>query len=229
MKLHQRTVLACALTVAAAAHGEDRFLLAGGEAADSDYYSYVGVSMPLGPRKDGRGFVQRYWLDRFGYEYDSANRRIDADAWGGEAAVGYAWSSPGSWNEISAGVRYTDTELSPDDPSADARGSQVGAKLQFQGEWTVTERWRAGFIGSFANQQSAYWSRVRLMRNTSDRSAVGVEALAGGNDEYNSSAAGAVMTFRPAASDWSIGVHAGYRWQEETDSVYAGVELGYAF
>ena len=129
MKLRQLTLLACALAIAAAAHGEDRFFLAGGEAADSDYYTYLGVSMPLGPRKDGRGFVQRYWLDRFGYEYDSGSRRIEADVWGGEAAVGYAWSSPRGWSEISAGVRYTDTDLSPDDPSADARATQAIARV----------------------------------------------------------------------------------------------------
>jgi hypothetical protein len=225
----QLIALSIALAAAAGARGDDRLLLAGGEAADSDYYTYVGLVMPLGLRKDGRGFVQRYWLDRFGYEYDSGSRRIEADAWGGEAAVGYAWSSPRGWSEVSAGVRYTDTDLSPDDRSADARGSQVGAKLQFQGEWTLAGAWRGGVIGSFANQQSAYWSRVRLVRSTGARTELGVEALAGGNDEYRATAAGAVVTLRPAGTDWNLGVHAGYRWQEDTDSVYAGIELGYSF
>jgi hypothetical protein len=204
-------------------------VLAGGEAGDVDYYSYVGMVMPLGQRRDGRGFVQRYWLDRFGYEYDSGNTQVEADAWGAEAAVGYGWSSTRGWSEVSVGARYTDTDLDPDDRSAGARGSQTGAKLQFQGEWAVTDPWRFGFIGSFANQQNSYWSRARLMRSTGERSALGAEALVGGNDEYSSTAAGAVLTFRPRETDWSIGLHAGYRWQEESDSPYAGVELGYAF
>jgi hypothetical protein len=225
----QLIALGIALAAAAGARGNDRLLLAGGEAADSDYYTYVGLVMPLGPRTDGRGFVQRYWLDRFGYEYDSGNQRIEADVWGGEAAVGYAWSSPRGWSELSAAARFTDTDLDPDDPSAEARGSQLGAKLQFQGEWTVTGPWRAGVIASFANQQNSYWTRGRLMRALSPRTSLGGEALTGGNDEYRSTATGAVMTFRPAETDWTIGVHAGYRWQEETDSVYAGIELGYSF
>lgn len=229
MKILQITILAAGLAGATGAHAGDRILLAGGEAGDTDYYSYVGLALPLGSRQDGRGFVQRYWLDRFGYEYDSGSTRIEADAYGAEAAVGYVWSSPRGWSEASVGARYTDTDLDPDDPSAEARGSQLGAKVQFQGEWSVAAPWRVGLIASWANQQSAYWSRARLMRQVAPRTALGAEVVAGGNDESRSTAAGAAMTLRPGETDWSIGLHAGYRWQEESDSIYAGIELGYSF
>jgi hypothetical protein len=222
-------VILATLALMSTARGADRLLLAGTEVGDTNYYSYVGVALPLGERRDGQGFVQRYWLDRFGYEYDSGNTRIDADAWGTEAALGYVWASVRGWSEVSVGARFTDTDLEPDDPEAESRGSQLGTKLQLQGEMVLAEPWRLGFVGSYANQQNEYWSRMRLMRTNGSRRALGGELIAGGNDESSSMAAGAAMTFHPAATDWSIGLHAGYRWQDESDGVYAGVELGYAF
>jgi hypothetical protein len=218
-----------AMAAATASLAGDRLLLGGGEWAGNAYYSYVGTVLPLGKRTDGRGFVQRYWLDRLGYEYDGAPGRIEADAWGAEAAVGYVTSSAAGWLETSVGLRYTDTDLSPDDPGAGARGRQTGAKLQIQGERSIGGAWRAGAIASWANQQNNYWGRVRLTRSAGERSAVGGEVIAWGNDEGDATSAGLVMTLRTPADRWSVGLRGGYRWQDEEDSGYAGVELGYGF
>lgn len=207
----------------------DRLLLSGGEWADTAYYVYAGTALPLGTRRDGRGFVQRYWLDYFGYEYDNPTGRIEAEAYGAEAALGHVWSGAAGWGELSAGLRYTDTDLTPDDPAAAARGRQLGGKLQFQGERVVGTAWRAGLITSWANQQNNAWGRVRLTRAVGARRAAGVEAIAWRNDEGESLAAGLVTTVQPIDGPWSVGLRAGYRWQEEANSAYAGLELGYAF
>ena len=52
---------------------------------------------------------------------------------------------------------------------------------------------------------------------------------ANGNDEADSTAAGLVFTARPQGSRWSVNVKAGYRFQDEGDGAYGGLEFGYGF
>ena len=211
------------------ASAAERLLLVGAEAADAAYYSYVGALVPFGERKDGRGWYQRYWVDAFGYEYDGGPGRVEAEAYGVEAALGYGgWNELGWWS-VSAGLRHTDTDLKPDDPRASARGSQLGGKLQFDFERKVAQDWRIAGIASYSNEQNGYWMRGRLMHGASQARTFGVEAVANGNDEAEATAAGFVAAFRPDASRFSLGLKAGYRFQEDADGVYGGFEFGYAF
>ena len=130
---YSRNVVAAATLLMAAlasgaANAQERLVLFGGEVADAAYYSYFGTVLPFGTRAGGRCWFQRYWVDAFGYEYDGGPGRVQADAYGLEAAVGYGGSSERGWWSTSLGLRYTDTSLDPDDPDAGARGSQLGGK-----------------------------------------------------------------------------------------------------
>ena len=42
-----------------------------------------------------------------------------------------------------------------DDPTAEARGSQTGAKVQAEFERAHSSAWRFGAMGSYANQQNS--------------------------------------------------------------------------
>ena len=221
--------LVLSLMASASAAAEDRYFLAGGELARQADYSYVGLVLPGPMREGGRGFMQRYWLDRFGYEYDGAPGRVKARAHGAEAALGYGASSAAGWWSVYLGLRYTDTTLTPDDPSAKARGSQTGLKLQGEADQQIASAWRAGAIVSYVSKQDAYWSRLRLMHSTTSATAWGVEAIAAGNSESRWRAAGLVLSLQPA-KDWSVALKTGYRAQSgEGDGAYGGVELGLAF
>jgi hypothetical protein len=222
-------VLLPGLLAASLAHADERYFLAGGEYADAAYYSYAGLIVPGPGRQNGRGFLQRYWVDAFGYEYDGAPGRVEARAVGAEAALGYGASIAGGWWTVSAGLRYTDTDLSPDDPSATARGGQLGGKFQFEGEAALDPQWRAGFIASYATRQNGYWSRFRLTRSVSPAFSGGVELVANGNDEADATAVGAVVGLRPPGSPWSVQLKTGYRFQADADGAYGGIEVGYAF
>lgn len=215
--------------LASAAWGQEKLLLSGGELADHAYYGYVGTVLPLGARRDGRGFVQRYWLDRFGYEYEGAPGRIRARAWGAEAALGYAVPWADGWAAASLGLRHTDTELSPEDPSAEARGSQTGLKLQLEGERSLGRGWRAAAIASWSDRQDAYWARLRLMRPLGTGHRAGAELVAGGNDESRARAAGVVWSLTPGTGPWSFSIKGGYRREHDGAGAYGGLELGYSF
>jgi hypothetical protein len=219
-----------ALVIAAPSATAERLLLAGGESADEAYYSYLGMVVTGPARENGRGFLQRYWLDYFGYEYDGGPGRVTARAHGAEAAVGYGGSSRSGWANASVGIRFTDTNLSPDDPAADARGSQLGVKLQLQGEREFAADWSLGAIASVSSRQNEYWGRLRLTHDTTSVMLLGAEVVAGGNRESEFSAAGLVLVLRPAsAPTWSVAFKAGARRQDGDDGAYAGTELGYAF
>ena len=215
--------------IAAPAVAGERLLLAGGESADDAYYSYLGMIVTGQAGENGRAFLQRYWLDRFGYEYDGGPGRIRARAQGAEAAIGYGGSSAVGWANVSIGLRFTDTDLSPDDPAAEARGSQLGVKLQLQGEREFAPGWRVGAIASLSSRQGEYWSRLRLTRGRTAAVSIGGEVLAGGNDESQSTAAGLVLILKPAATRWSLAIKAGARRQDGDTGAYAGIELGFSF
>ena len=97
--------LAVGMLVPVASIAAERLMLAGVEASEAAYYSYVGTVLPLGAQDGGRGWFQRYWLDRYGYEYDGVPGRVEADAYGAEAALGYGGASEAGWWGVSLGVR----------------------------------------------------------------------------------------------------------------------------
>ncbi len=224
-----RTVVAlAALLTANAAMASDRLVLTGGEAGNGSYYSYAGIVLPGPGREAGRGLLQRYWIDAFGYEYDGEPGVVDASAYGMEAALGYGTSFSRGWASAYVGLRYTDTDLQPDDPSAQARGRQVGIKLDIQGDYEIVPGWRANAIASYTSNQGAYWSRVRVMRALSAGRSLGGDVVVGGNDESHAESLGLVFVFQPSVP-WSVGLKAGYRHESEDDGAYAGIELGYSF
>ena len=228
MKLAHSLICALALSAGTAARADDRLFLAGAEYADAAYYTYAGLVLPGPGRQNGRGFLQRYWLDSFGYEYLGGPGRVEASAWGAEASLGYGASSASGWWSVWLGIRHTDTDLTPDDPSAEARGSQTGAKVQAEFERALSSAWRFGAMGSYANQQNGYWGRARLMYGPTPVRAYGVEVVANGNDEADSTATGLVFTVRPAESKLTVTLKAGYRFQDDDyDGAYGGVEFGY--
>lgn len=201
---------------------EGRALLGGGEASRGAFYTYAGTVLPL--PGSNKGWVQRYWLDYFGYRYDGPPGEVDARAWGGEALAGYRWSSGSSWGAAFAGLRYTDTHLSPDDPGSNVRGSRLGIKLQLEGEMPVAPAWRAGAIGSFAFAQSGYWARLRVQRELPNGWLLGPEVVIAGNPDYYSRSYGLALS----GLRW-VGGHAafkaGYRDESSGHSAYVGVEL----
>ena len=207
----------------------NRIFLTGAETSQRDYYTYVGAVVPGPGWRHGKGFFQRYWLDRFGYEYEAGPLDVDAKAWGGEAAMGYVTPTTRGWWSVSAGLRYTDTELSPDDRNASARGGQLSPKIQVETEARLNTHWRAAAIASFTVEQSQYWGRLRAWRKVAPRWSMGGELTLGGNDEYDSLGLGGVALWQPENSAWNVAVKAGHRFQDGGDGAFVGMEIGRSF
>jgi hypothetical protein len=222
-------LLLLAVAPVQSALGGDRIFLSGAEASRNDYYTYIGTVIPGPGWQNGKGFFQRYWLDRFGYEYEAGVRDIQARAWGGEAALGYVNPTSRGWWSASVGLKYSDTNLSPDDRAASARGAQISPKVQLEADTQLAPAWRLAAIASYTFDQSQYWGRMRATRRLSSRWSAGGELTVNGNDEFDSIGTGIVGVWQPDSSLWSLALKTGYRFQDGDDGVFVGMEIGRSF
>lgn len=207
------------------ADAQGRAFLAGGELSGRDYYTYLGTIIPFPGSRLGNGWVQRYWVDYYGYGYAGGPGTVDATAWGAEALLGYQVSDPKrNWAALYLGARYTDTRLSPDDPGSDVRGGQLGVKAQAEGETWLAERLRANGIASYTFSTSGYWTRARVLQTLPNNLHTGPEVVFAGNPEYNVWRLGMVVGgFRPLGG--YLDLKGGYSSSSNGSSAYGGIEF----
>ena len=199
--------------------------MTGSEFSSDNAYVYAGVLAPIADTGFGDGWVQRYWVDWLYYEYDSGSETIEAKAPGASAAVGYTVSGSASRLTGYLGLGFRDTDLSPDDRSNNARGSQLGAVVQLDGETKLAGNWRGAALVSYASADSGYWSRLRLTRHSGWVMNPGVEFVMQGNDEYDGWQAGIVGLDMKVGAGVSLGLKAGVRKTSGEDAgAYAGFE-----
>ncbi len=195
--------------------GEKIFItgIEGGAGDSENYYTYAGLIAPLFGEHLGNGLVQRYWIDFFGYSYDT-NRTIDAQAIGLEGALGYQTSGPAGWAGAYLGLRFNNTSLSPDDPGNRNDGGHVWPKGQLEGQWNFADTWTLGGIASYTFTADGYWMRARLLHQLKQGLSTGPEAVFMGDPNYRAWQFGWVVTgFKPAPKV-EIGVKVGVRITE---------------
>lgn len=227
------------MLLASPAWADGRLVLAGTEMRmRGERYGYLGVLLPLpGNNRLGEGWVQRYWLDgnRYGYDVSDPARfpvdpqRIRARSLGGEAAIGYHFTS-GDWAVAGyAGLRYSDTKFSPDDTGSRVRGADLWPKLQLEIAAPVGQRWHTRHIAAWTFGLQSYWVRTRWMRSLESGLELGGEAVALGDRDYSAAKAGLVLGGLVPWPGSSLVVRAGYHFQRSAHSPYVGVEFGVDF
>jgi hypothetical protein len=215
----------------APAHADGRLLLGGAEIRrEGAYYAYFGALLPFpGNNHLGNGWVQRYWLDSFSYNYDTTER-ITATAYGAEAALGYQRSDDQgrSWGAY-GGFRYQNTILKPFDPGSEVQGVQFWPRAQLEGDAPLSGRWRANGIASVTLGIQGYYLRGRLLRGLRDGPQIGPELILQGDPNYSAQRLGAVLGGLRLTNRLFMNLHAGYHFQTGQDSPYVGVEGTWLF
>ena len=206
----------------------DSLFITGAEVASGNDYVFAGWVLPIGKNRFGEGLVQRYWLDRSSYQYDSGAQQIDATAYAAEASVGKQWLFKDGWGGAYLGLRYIDTRLSPDDLENASRGEHLRGKVQFELENAVGRDFRFNGIASYVAGAQSYWFRGRLLWGKSPQ-AWGVEAMAHGDPEYRARQFGVVYTGLEPSPGLTMGLKAGVRHSDGETNPYAGMELTYPF
>lgn len=221
------------LSLCSYAHATEILLLAGSEGGNGrsyNYYNYAGVVAPLFSSQFGSGFVQKYWVDVFGYDYPSGNRTIDASAVGAEAAFGYQQAWNNGWANVFVGGRYSNMWLSPDNPDSKVRGSQVRVKLQAEVDQIMFTNLKFNAIGSYILESDSYWARVRALLRIRKELFTGPELVSMGDPDYRAWQFGWVLTGFEVFPKGYLGFKAGARTTEHADSGwYGGIEFSKLF
>ncbi len=219
-------LLAPGLLAAAPAWSQERLWLAGAEVSPGNSYAYAGVLLPAFGGNLGEGFVQRYWVDRVTYRYDSNGQTIEAKGPGAEAALGYVTPTTGGSLSGMLGLVYRDTRLSPDDPDSAARGAHWRVKAQGEFNHALTDELDLDLMASYVLGQRGYWSRARLGHALGNGLRAGPELVIQGDPDYRVTQYGAFLTGLRLSSSVQAGVKAGMRDQrDESTRGYLGLEL----
>lgn len=209
----------------AGAAAQERHLYLGGEGSGRDFYTYAGTTVPFPRNRIGNGWVQRYWLDYYGYQYEGGPGKVDARAWGLEGLLGYTTTTAGgAWGGVYMGARYSSTDLSPNDPAAEVNGGAFGAKLQIEGETPVATNLRLSGIASYVTATSGYWARARALYAMPNGLRTGPEMVVAGNPEYDAQRYGLVVGgFRVLGA--TLDLKGGYSTGSSGSSAYGGLEV----
>ncbi len=160
------------------------FLLSAGGQIDFSRSGYVGATVPLPGGVIGRGLALRGSGFGGDYTYDSASRKIDGSFWGGQLEGVYQLTRPGAWLDLTAGVRYVDTSLTPFDRGNRRHGSQAEPEFSTDGG-LVSGPWRTDLYGSYGTRLEDYAVRASLTHNLAPRLRGGAEVSFEGDPTYN--------------------------------------------
>lgn len=214
-------VLASSLSQAA-----ENLFLAGAEAtSDSSRYFYIGTALPLPGSNLGKGVVLHLWADYQTYSYDAGATEIDVSVDSLSAAFGYHDSGSNYWWNARLGVVQSDVGLEPNDPGNDSAGVNTNLKVQLEGETRSSADFKLNGGIEYIFGRSAYWMRVRALMRNNNNSYHGPELIYQGDPEYSAMQLGWVLNEIAVNENWSLGLKAGFRFDDNNTSEYAGIEL----
>lgn len=223
------TCISANTVIAQAISGDRRLALSGFEGGPGNTYSYLGMIQPL-HKSLGDSIVTRIWLDRLSYTYINEDQKINAEAFGGEGALGYRKPTQWGWWAAYAGALYRDTSFSPDDLDSKARGGIARAKFQIEGERNFTERWRANAMASYVAGQNSYWTRGRLLYRAGEIVSTGPEVIGLGDRDYNIMQFGWTVVGIRIMPGLDVNLKGGARIIQGSGTTgYGGIEIGYPF
>lgn len=211
----------------ALAQGQERgVVFAGGTIAPSSS-AYVGTSVALPGGALGRGPALRVVGSWSEFNYTSGATSIDGRSAGIAVAGVYQWSGSWGYANISAGVAYRDTDLSPDDPGNPNRGTQWDGVVGVDGMRNLGD-WRVGGLASYGFNLEEYYARLELTRAVSGTLRLGAEGVAQGDPNFERQQLGALVAFAPAPR-WEVRLSAGAFFEDTGDGAYGAVALSRTF
>lgn len=178
----------------------------GGVGVGADRLAYAGVTVPFSTANAG-GLAVRAIISGSENKYRGAGVTVESEEIRGEAALLYQRSGPWGYFDVGAGARYTDTDLSPDDPGNPNRGGQWDPIVSMSGESSGGDPWQVAGFASYGFESEEYFARAELTRAVTPFVRLGAEAVFDGDPNYDRRRAGAVLAF--GRSDWQVRVAVG--------------------
>ncbi|MEN5169496.1 cellulose biosynthesis protein BcsS [Brevundimonas pondensis] len=220
------TLVACGLFSPAMA--QDRPAIFGGGFVANDQFGYLGALVPLPGAHPDQGWAVRPIASAGSYDYRRGGSDFDADFVNLELSLVHRRSGEWGYLNLGVGARYSDTDLSRDDPQNPRQGQQWDALLSVDGA-RYAGAWRTVGFASYGVDIEDYYVRgevTRQMRPGGPR--LGAEAILEGDPTYDRQALGAVIAFEPTAGT-EVRVSVGGRVGDGDTEPYLAIGLSRSF
>jgi hypothetical protein len=166
-------------------------IFTGIDANRGSFYAFAGTIVALNGDLGRDGLAVRAYTGTVGFDLDPGDGR----GWQADLMLGYLFNRKEYSGGIFVGVDYQNFSLSPDDPTAPVRGTEVGAKIA--GNLTSADDlpYHYSLQGAYSTAFNSYWARARIGLNRSGVT-FGPEAIVVGSDSFDAHRLGGFITFK---------------------------------
>jgi len=195
-------------------------LFSGYDIVTDSRYWYQGIIVALNGDmgKDG------YFVRAYGSRDDFDRNPGDGRQWQADFALGYMFSRNKIDYEIYAGVDYQNVRLSPDDPTAEVRGTEWGFKVGAGIETDKELPYYFSLEGQYSTAFDSYWARARVGLHRG-RFIFGPEAIVVGDDDFDAQRLGGFVRFDVQLPAWrpvEVTLSAGHQFVSGNDNANNG-------
>ena len=175
---------------AAAEERPDAFVVYGGfDAAPEALYIYQGLLVSLNRDLGKDGLMLRFSGGLAAYQYaleDVTGGEVNGNLWQVDLMLGYQVVRGPVTTALYVGVDFQDAQLTPDDPSSEVRGEEVGAKVA--GSVFLSDDnlpYEAMLLGQYSTAFETYYAQLRVGLELCDKLFVGPEGAVIGATGYD--------------------------------------------
>ena len=168
-------------------------------AKDAEGY-FAGATMAFNRDLSKSGFITHIdgVISNYDYESDAVpGGLVNGDFYQASLLLGYQWMRDNVSVELGAGVDYQNTKLSPDDPTAEVKGTEVGFRAAGGLTFSDDNGLSLETLGSYSTAFDSYWVRSRFGVDCG-RFEIGPEALAFGSEGYDARRLGGFVSLKIA-------------------------------
>jgi Cellulose biosynthesis protein BcsS len=153
-------------------------------------YAFAGMILALNNDISRDGWALRLYGSRVDFDLDPGDGR----GWQGDAMLGYRFVRKHMYGGIYVGGDYQNYRLSPDDPTAKVRGTEVGVKVAAELATSKELPYYFALNGNYSTAFDVYWARARvgLIRGGVT---FGPEGIVFGDEEFNAQRLGGFVSF----------------------------------
>lgn len=212
-----------------AAAQQSGVVFGGGYVGNHDRSVYAGGTLPLPGSSFGHGWSVRGIAGVGRYSYDGGPAAvIDAKYRSGEIDAIYQASGAWGYGNVGVGARYTDTKLSPADPTNRRDGGKLGAVLTADGARNAGP-WRVVGFASYGTGLRDYYTRADITRRIgTSKVRLGVEGGLQGDTDYRRRMLG-VVAYVAATDRWEIRLSGGRNAGDGRTGAYGALGVARVF
>jgi len=180
-------------------------------------YVYDGLLVALNGDLGKDGFAIRVYGARVDFDQNPGEGR----GYQADFMVGYLFNIRDISGSIFVGPDWQNIKLSPDDPTAEVRGTEFGVRVAADLRTAEKLPYFVNLSGSYSSAFNSYWSRLRMGAKLSGVT-LGPEVIALGNESFDAQRVGAFATFKLPRTSIEITFSGGHQFVSGSDGGTTG-------